>query len=350
MKKILLLSLASILLVGYTVSCKKEKEPETLPWEGVEGDVLNFNTFSNERLAFGGGNNQSSIKTFNLHSDQRNVKEIKMYIKLNCPTGGCNAWDVFANIKVKDATSGLFYEIGRFITPYGVDNSAYPDGYEIDVTDFKSLLKGNTELRAYIETWGQDGWEISVNFKYTLGEPDFQYYSVNKLMNYDTNSLEGVPYGIAHNKDLTRTVTIPSNSEETSLRTIITGWGHATPLDPGGRGCAEWCFRTHKIKIDGADTYSHAMTALGCATNPTSNQAGNWQPDRAGWCPGMEVPVRIDKFSSPKAGSTFNFEYFYQPWTGDGGTASGNPGAYYATSCFVIVKSNTPIEKAVVVD
>lgn len=351
MKKVIILTLTAICLIAYTASCKKETtDPDSNPWDGVEGDVKNFNTFSNERLAFGGGNNQSSVQTFNLHNEPRNVQNIKMYIKLKCPTGGCNAWDVFANIKVKDATSGLFYEIGRFITPYGVDNSAFPDGYEIDVTDFKSLLKGATELRAYIETWGQDGWEISVNFKYTLGEPDYQYYAINKLLNYDTNSLEGIPYGVSHSKDLTRTVTVPANAEETSLRTIITGWGHTTPTDSDGRPCAEWCYRTHKVKIDGANSYNHQMGSLSCSTNPTNNQAGNWQPDRAGWCPGMDVPVRTDKFDSPKAGSSFTFEYYLQPWTSNGGTTSSTVGAYYATSCFVIVKSDTPIDIPTVVD
>ena len=162
--------------------------------------------------------------------------------------------------------------------------------------------------------------------------------------------MEGIPYGIPHGKDVTRTVTIPNNTASTSLRTIITGWGHATPLDPGGRGCAEWCFRTHQVKIDGSNLFSHQMGVLGCGANPTNNQRGNWQPDRAGWCPGMAVPVRTDVFSTSMAGSTFNFEYFLQPWVGDGGTASGNPGAYYATSCFVIVKSNEPISRATVID
>ncbi|MDG1175711.1 MAG: peptide-N-glycosidase F-related protein [Flavobacteriales bacterium] len=354
MKKVYLLFAFALISLAVINSCKKDEIPvcedTSNPWDGVEGQVKDYSTFSSERLAFGGGFSQSSVQTFTLHNEPRNVQTIKMYVKLRCPTGGCNAWDVFANIKVKDDASGLYYEIGRFITPYGVDNSAFPDGYEIDVTDFKSLLKGSTELRAYIETWGSDGWEISVDFKYTLGKPDYEYYSVNRLLNYDTNSLEGIPYGVTHSKDLTRTVTIPSNAAATSLRTIITGWGHTTPVDVGGRPCAEWCFRTHQVKIDGSDMFSHAMTAMGCASNPTSNQAGNWSPDRAGWCPGMAVSVRVDDFSSSMAGNSFNFEYYLQPWTSNGGTTSGTVGAYYATSCFVIVKSNEPVSRATVVD
>jgi len=360
MKKIHLIFILTIVSIIGILSCSKESEdqplPETpvpvikAPWDGVEGDVIDFTTFDKEHLAFGGNNNQSSTKTFTLHDEQRNVKNIKMYIILECPSGGCNAWDVYANIKVKDKSNGELYEIGRFITPYGVDNSAYSNGYEIDVTDFKSLLSGSTELRSRIETWGSDGWNLTVKFKYTLGKPDYEYYAVNDILMYDEWSTSGVPYGTTHTKDLTKTITIPSNSAATSIRTIISGWGHSTPTDSDGRPCAEWCYRAHQIKIAGVDEFNHDMGPIGCSSNPTSNQAGNWQPDRAGWCPGMEVPVRTDNFSTSKAGSTFDFEYFYQPWTSDGGNTSGNSGAYYATSCFVIVKSNDPIAKPTVVD
>ena len=46
--------------------------------------------------------------------------------------------------------------------------------------------------------------------------------------------------------------------------------------------------------------------------NPVSPQSGNWSPDRAGWCPGMAVPVRIDDFASSMSGASFNFEYDYE--------------------------------------
>ena len=88
--------------------------------------------------------------------------------------------------------------------------------------------------------------------------------------------------------------------------------------------------------------FQHDMGPIGCASNPVSNQSpGNWQPERAGWCPGMEVPIRLDEFASPMAGNTFGFKYDYEDWTSDG----GNGNAFYATSTFVVVKSDTPITK-----
>jgi len=318
----------------------------TLSGEGLPV-AFNYVTFSSERLAFGNGFNQSSTQTFNLHDDLTNIETIKMYVKLRCPTAGCDEWDVYANIKVKDPDSGEMYELGRYITPYWNDNSQLDRGFEFDVTDFKSLLTGSTELRIRTECWNSNGYEVSVDFDYIEGTPDFPYYAVSRVLAYDDWSSSGVPYGVDHGFDLDRTITIPANSESIHLRSIISGWGHASPNDLDGRPCAEWCYRTHDILIDDATAFQHNLEPLGCASNPVNNQnPGNWQPDRAGWCPGMVVPVRINNFGIAMAGSTFSFEYDYEDWVSDG--LNGN--AFYATSTFVIVKSNTPITKPVVID
>lgn len=309
--------------------------------------IHNYITFNNERLAFGGGFSQSSTQTFNLHDDISNIEAIKMYVKLRCPSVGCDEWDVYANIKVLDPSTNELYELGRYITPYWNDNSQLERGWEFDVTDFKSLLTGSTELRIRTECWNDRGYEITVDFDFIEGEPDYPYYGISKVLAYDEWSTSGVPYGVSHSFDLDKSITIPANAESTHLRTIISGWGHATPNDPDGRGCAEWCFRTHDILINNTAMFQHNLEPLGCASNPVSNQApGNWTADRAGWCPGMDVPTRINQFTTSMAGNTFSFEYDYEDWTSDG----GNGNAYYATSTFVVVKSNTPIANPTVTD
>lgn len=309
--------------------------------------VTNVKAFENTRLAFGGGYQQTATQTFDMPEDITNVSKIKMFVKLRCPSGGCDEWDVYANVRVKDDASGEFFEMGRYITPYWNDNSQLSRGFEFDVTDFKSLLAGSTELRIKTECWNADGYLVSVDFDYEFGGSDYPYYAISRVMAYNNSSIDGVPYGVAHNLDLDKTISVPSNAETTHLRTIISGWGHATPYDVGGRPCAEWCFRTHEIKINGAPTFEHSLDPLGCAQNPVSNQApGNWQPDRAGWCPGMEVPTRIDHFDNAMAGTNFTYEYDYEDWTNDG----ANGDAYYATSTFVVVKSNSPIDAPTVND
>lgn len=315
------------------------------------GGPESYRTFNQQHLAFGSGLSQSSVQTFNLPSDLSDVQSIKMYVKLECPTGGCNDWDVYANVQVKDVASGEWYELGRYITPYGVDNHQLDRGFEIDVTDFKSMLTGNVELRTFVEVWGADGWLVTVDFDYIEGTPDYPYYAISRVIQYNGNSLQGVIYGEdASAFDLTKTVNIPANAENTHLRTIITGWGHATPTDNDGRPCAEWCFRTHDVRIDNAAMFTHEMGPIGCGQNPVQPQYGNWSPDRAGWCPGMAVPVRVDQFANSMAGGAFDFEYDFEDWTNDLQSSNSNPHAYYAISTFAVVKSNSPIEKPEIVE
>lgn len=329
-----------------TLGCSGKGSEDDSPAERT----IQVKTFSSQRLAFGNGHQQSCEGVFSFPNDPTKVKSIRMFVKLRCPQGGCNAWDMFANVRVKDQASGEWFEIGRFITPYGVDNSLRTKGFEIDVTDFKSLLSGEVNLRAFIEVWGSDGWLLSLDFEVVEGEPDYPYYAVAKVLDYARHSLDGIPYGESHQFAVEKSITIPTNAQQTNLRTIISGWGHATPVDSDGRPCAEWCFRTHQVLIDGVPLFHHDLKGIGCASNPVQPQKGNWAPDRAGWCPGMEVPVRRDLFVDPMGGANFCYQYQLAPWTNNMQSSADNKHAYYAISTFVVVKSKTPFTELPLVD
>ena len=320
----------------------------------------NYKAFSNKRLAWGSGYSQAASQNFDLHSDNSNIESIIMYIRLECPSGGCDPWDRFANILIKNSGTNQWYEMARHITPYGVGNSVLDRGLEVDVTDFKSLLVGNVELKTYAETWVSSGWVISLEFDFLAGEPDYKYYQITPVIQFNNNSLSGVPYGgengvteLDETKfDLKKSISLGSNIKSAHFRTIISGWGHATPADSDGRACAEWCFRTHKIRIDNTDKFSHYMGPIGCSSNPITNQGGNWSPDRAGWCPGMVVPVRIDLFNSDISNSTIDFEYYFQPWTNNfvGTQGYNNKNAYNAISSFIVLKSDQQIDAAIILN
>jgi hypothetical protein len=320
--------------------------------DDVEIDLLgygtavtyNYKTFNQKAIAHLGGATRTAQGTFNLHTDLSNISKIKMFLQIDCPSSGCDDWDRFANVKVKDVSSGKWYELGRYITPYWTGTQQLARGLEFDVTDFKSLLTGSVDLRIMTDNWTTKADLISVEFDFIEGKPDYPYYAISEVLGFHSNSTGNgaIPYGVSHNRDLDKQISIPSNAESTHLRTVISGWGHATPKDTNGRGCAEWCFRTHHIKINGSNTFEHYMGPIGCASNPVSNQSpGNWTPDRAGWCPGMAVPTRIDVLSSSMAGSNFSFEYDFEDWTNN----MGNGDAFYSTSTYVVVKSNSVIVK-----
>lgn len=309
--------------------------------------VHNYQAFHDQALGFGGGFSQSANQNFMLHDDLTNIEQIKMYLQIDCPSTGCDDWDRFANVKVKDPSTGNWYEIARYITPYWVGTQQLARGLEFDVTDFKSLLSGSVELRIYIENWTQKADIVSIDFDYIVGTPDYQNYAVSEIFNLHSNSISGIPYGVSHNIDLDKSIQIPSEAEEIEFRTIISGWGHATPYDSDGRPCAEWCFRSHNIKINNTLAFEHYMGPIGCASNPVSNQnPGNWQPDRAGWCPGMQVPVRTNNLDLSFGGSTISYEYELEDWTSDGNGGD----AYYAISTYIILKSNSEINPAIVND
>ncbi|PIE50730.1 MAG: peptidase [Flavobacteriales bacterium] len=346
MKKIIL-SLFAIAV--FTVSCKKEEGGTTTPdpIPSPEPDIVNVQTFKDTKVAFGNGASQSAEGTFTFPTDVENIKSIKVYIKDICPNKTCDEWDRYANLYAKDKQSNVWYEIGRFITPYWVGTEKLERGLEIDVTDFKSLLKGETELKIYTETWNAKGRTYTIDFDIEYGEPDYKYYSVAPVIQYNKSSIDGVPYGKEHDFDLTKNIQLPSGTEKAYLRTIISGWGHATPAT-NGRPCAEWCYKTHHIWINNAQTFEHYLGPLGCANNPINNQSpGNWKPNRAGWCPGMVVPNRVDELNSSLFNDSFTYEYKLQNWTDDGNNPNG---AFYAISSFVIAKSNQPLQKPVVTD
>ena len=91
--------------------------------------------------------------------------------------------------------------------------------------------------------------------------------------------------------------------------------------------------------------FQHNLSPIGCSSNPVNNQSpGNWQPDRAGWCPGMAVPVRTNNLGMNSSGSTLAYEYDFEDWVSDGN--GGN--AFYAISSYIVVKSNSEISPAII--
>ena len=46
--------------------------------------IHSYTAFNQQPLGFGGGFNQSAYQTFNLHEDLTNIKEIKMFLQIDC--------------------------------------------------------------------------------------------------------------------------------------------------------------------------------------------------------------------------------------------------------------------------
>ena len=117
--------------------------------------------FDNVHQSFGGsGNYRTIIDTIQFPDSNLNYSEIIMTVALECPTGGCDPWDRKAKISVEHLND--WFEIGRYVTPYGVEC-----GWSFDVTDYRSLLTGEVPLRSYIDTWVQPGWLVNIQFDFS---------------------------------------------------------------------------------------------------------------------------------------------------------------------------------------
>ena len=94
-----------MILGGFWSGLIFDEKTINLNGEGIVGEET-IQTFNSTRLAFGDGYSQTATQAFDLPADPTLISNIKMYVKLRCPEVGCDEWDVYANVRVKDDASG----------------------------------------------------------------------------------------------------------------------------------------------------------------------------------------------------------------------------------------------------
>ena len=231
--------------------------------------------FSNVHQFFGNsGNNRTLIENVEFPLSNDGYSEIIMNISLECPNGGCDPWDRKANISIKQF--GNWYEIGRYVTPYGIGC-----GWSYNVTDYRSILKGSVEIKSYIDTWVEPGWLVTVDFTFITGTP----FTPNTIVRNIWNS-EYIVYGDETNPPNIPTVQeyIPNDAQYVKLRITTTGHGQGNTDN-----AAEFSYKNHEIIINDENSVIHDFWRDDCEFNQCSPQFGTWQYDRAGFCPGDKV-------------------------------------------------------------
>jgi hypothetical protein len=165
------------------------------------------------------------------------------------------------------------YELGRFITPYGIQLDL-GDGWTwiYDVTDFANLLRDSVELEA-------GNWQelLDLKFVFIEGTPS---RDVKRIANvWQGNWGLGGFNNVVNEK----TFTLQPNESELKLRTTLTGHGFGNDAN----NCGEFCYNTHSLNVNGNPTFSWEIMQ-DCDKNPLFPQGGTWIYARAGWCPGAE--------------------------------------------------------------
>jgi hypothetical protein len=224
-----------------------------------------------------------------LPSYQGAFDHIQGMLAITCPPGGCDPWDRVSSIEVR-GHNGEWYEIIRYLTPYGVACN-----HEIDLTDFTSLLQGKVRFRVNLGTQG-NGFLYSLDLEYQAGEPEYAYSTVEKLW-YQTYSfgdmanLQPTEYLLAN---------YPDNTEASKLKVVSSGHGWG---DNNTGNAAEFHHDIHHIWVNGTQTFEQDNW-YDCNPNPDgcSPQNGTWFYDRAGWCPGS-IAQFFDYDMSPYVGT-----------------------------------------------
>ncbi len=171
------------------------------------------------------------------------------------------------------------FEIGRFITPYGIGLDLGPKGFKwiVDMTDYAPLLRNNVTLSA-----GNQQELIDMTFVMIKGTPPRNVVQIDQLW-YDR--------GAQFPNILTGTSLPPVNinlqplAKTFKLKSVASGHDFSNETN-----CAEFCIREHFISINNVERFKWDLWKE-CGDNPVYPQGGTWPIDRAGWCPGAPVDV-----------------------------------------------------------
>lgn len=194
-------------------------------------------------------------------------------LSVSCPDGGCGDWDRVANVEAQ-SHDGRWYEIIRYITPYGV-----PCEHEIDLTDYISLLQGKISFRFNCVTF-DNGYLWHLTLYYIAGIPEYPYSSVRQVWR------ENYPFGDYANLQPVEPFNYTFNESTVAAKLKLVSTGHGWGNNNTGNA-AEFYEATHHIWVDGTETFEQYNWYV-CNPNPDGCQPqnGTWYHNRAGWCPG----------------------------------------------------------------
>ncbi|MCB0778368.1 MAG: hypothetical protein KDC03_02290, partial [Flavobacteriales bacterium] len=200
------------------------------------------------------------------------------------------------------------YEIGRYITPYGIGLSLGADGFGwvYDVTDYQHLLHDSVDFSA-----GNQQELIDVRFLMIEGTPPREVVRLQRPWGGQAS------HSYAALSDDSRlppvNVDLHPQAQQWALRTRLTGHGHASN-DGSYPHCCEWKDNTHYVYADGTEVDQwHIWQTHDCALNPVYPQGGTWLGSREGWCPGDLVKDHWVELTDAISGGNVLLDYGITP-------------------------------------
>jgi len=196
------------------------------------------------------------------------------------------------------------YEIGRYITPYGINLDLGPDGFTwvYDVTDYAPILKGMVDLES-----GNDQELIDLKFLFIKGTAPRDVININRLWgptaSYSYKSLSD------DTKLSEKEVVLNPNAKQFKMVTRLSGHGHNSN-NGSYPHCCEWKDNTHYLLVNSSEVANwHIWQTNDCAENPVYPQGGTWPGSREGWCPGDVVKDNNFEITKYITGPTVKIDY-----------------------------------------
>ena len=286
-----------------------------------------------------------------LPSYQGAFNEITATLEVTCPPGGCGEWDRVAHVEAQ-GPNGEWFEIIRYITPYGVACS-----HTIDLTDYMWILQGKTKFRLSCVTF-DNGYLWDLSFYYHTGTPEYPYSAVSTVWHQD------YPFGDLANLQPVEDYSFnyPTEAMASTLKLVSSGHGWG---DNNTGNAAEFHEDTHHIWVNGEQTFEQ-HNWLVCSPNPDGCQPqnGTWFHNRAGWCPGAIAPWFDFNMTEFVGGETVELGYIFDedyvdychpnnPACVSGTTCPDcndgyNP--YLAVACNLVIFSDIPLNTGIYTD
>jgi hypothetical protein len=229
--------------------------------------------------------------------------------------------------------NGQRIEVGRHITPYW----NCPWTWRLDVTDYQLLFHGEKKMEIYIETWKDDGFQVTITLELTVGKPAEIPVIIMNLWNG-----AAVGYGNTGNTHLEKffiplTIPIRSTTDKVLLKFAVTGHRFTNNTGQG----AEFLRRGRTVKVNSGGNWQNELWQE-CGSWPVQPQdPGTWYHDRAGWCPGDLIdPWTIDATPQLTPGQDAKIEYIADEYVN---TGSAQDATHHVESQLIEMRSTNQI-------
>ncbi|MBI3141777.1 MAG: hypothetical protein HYZ16_03000 [Bacteroidetes bacterium] len=198
------------------------------------------------------------------------------------------------------------YEIGRYITPYGINLSLGPKGFTwvYDVTDYAPLLRDTIDFSA-----GNLQELIDVRFAFIHGTAPKQVLRIDRIWDFGSYSYKSMSDNTVM---AAKTIGLVPGAGSLMARARLTGHGHNSN-DGSFPHCCEWKDNAHTLLVNGKKQAEWHIWREDCDLNPVYPQGGNWVGAREGWCPGDAVGDHDIDLTEYAKQSTITLDYTITP-------------------------------------